>query len=131
MSNGQKSVSFSHNGKPFSVDNITFPIKQVSTKERTTNTNNEKPKTTGKFGTGFLTTHLLSEKVEVSGIVKEPDLDYRSFVLPLDRSERTPEQIIESVNKSITVRDTLDTQLPLSNCNPNGFNTTLSYKLGI
>ncbi len=128
-SNGQKSVSFRHNGKPFSVDDITFLIKQVSTKERTTNTNNEKPKTTGKFGTGFLTTHLLSEKVEVSGIVKEPDLDYRSFVLPLDRSGRTPEQIIESVNKSITVRDTLDTQPPLSNYNPNEFNTTFQYNL--
>jgi hypothetical protein len=76
-----------------------------------------------------LTTHLLSEKVEVSGIVKEPDLDYRSFVLPLDRSGRTPEQIIESVNKSITVRDTLDTQPPLSNYNPNGFNTTFQYNL--
>ena len=127
--NGHKSVSFSHNGKPFSVDNITFLIKQVSTKERTANANNEKPKTTGKFGTGFLTTHLLSEKVEVSGVVKEPDLDYRSFVLPLDRSGRTPEQIIESVNKSITVRDTLDTQPPLSNYNPNGFNTTFQYNL--
>lgn len=105
--NGTKSVSFSHNGKPFSVDNITFLINQVSTKERNSTEKNEKPKTTGKFGTGFLTTHLLSEKVEVSGVVKEPDLDYRNFVLPLDRSGRTTDQIIESVNKSIAVRDTL------------------------
>jgi hypothetical protein len=26
------------------------------------------PETTGKFGTGFLTTHLLSRIVEISGI---------------------------------------------------------------
>ena len=129
VSNEIKSVSFSHNGKPFSIDNITSLIKQVTTKERTTNANSDKPKTTGKFGTGFLTTHLLSEKVTVSGIVKEPDLDYKSFVLPLDRSGRTPEQIIESVNKSITVRDTLDTQPPLSNFNPHGYNTTFLYNL--
>ena len=93
--NETKSVSFSHNGKPFTVDNITFLIKQVSTKERNTTENKDKPKTTGKFGTGFLTTHLLSEKVIVSGVVKEPDLDYRNFVLPLDRSGRTTDQIIE------------------------------------
>jgi len=127
--NGIISVSFSHNGKPFSVDNITFLIKQVSTKERNTTENNEKPKSTGKFGTGFLTTHLLSEKVEVSGVVKEPDLDYRNFVLPLDRSGRTTEQIIESVNKSISVRDTLDSQPALANYNPNNFNTTFVYNL--
>lgn len=128
--NGTKSVSFSHNGKPFSVDNITFLIKQVSTKERNTTVKSEKPKSTGKFGTGFLTTHLLSEKVEVSGVVKEPDLDYRNFVLPLDRSGRTTEQIIESVNNSISVRDTLDSQPALANYDPNNFNTTFVYNLG-
>lgn len=127
--NETKSVSFSHNGKPFTVDNITFLIKQVSTKERNTTENKEKPKTTGKFGTGFLTTHLLSEKVIVSGVVKEPDLDYRKFVLPLDRSGRTTDQIIESVNNSISVRDTLDSQPALTNYNPNNFNTTFVYNL--
>ena len=124
-----KSVSFSHNGKPFTVDNITFLIKQVSTKERNTSENNENPKTTGKFGTGFLTTHLLSEKVEVSGVVKEPDLDYRNFVLPLDRSGKTTDQIIKSVNNSISVRDTLDSQPALTNYNPKNFNTTFTYNL--
>lgn len=127
--NETKSVSFSHNGKPFTVDNITFLIKQVSTKERNTTENKEKPKTTGKFGTGFLTTHLLSEKVIVSGVVKEPDLDYRNFVLPLDRRGRTTDQIIESVNNSISVRDTLDSQPALANYNPNNFNTTFAYNL--
>ncbi len=127
--NETKSVSFSHNGKPFTVDNITFLIKQVSTKERNTTENKDKHKTTGKFGTGFLTTHLLSEKVIVSGVVKEPDLDYRNFVLPLDRSGRTTDQIIESVNNSISVRDTLDSQPALANYNPNNFNTTFAYNL--
>lgn len=46
-------VEFRHNGKPFSVDNITFLIEQVSTKERKL-IEGEKPKTTGKFGTGRL-----------------------------------------------------------------------------
>ncbi len=38
--NGQEGfLEFKHNGKPFSVDNITFLIEQVSTKERKTKEN--------------------------------------------------------------------------------------------
>ena len=129
--NETKRVSFNHNGKPFTVDNITFLIKQVSTKERNTTENNEIPKTTGKFGTGFLTTHLLSEKVIVSGILKDPDLDYRKFVLPLDRSGRTPGQIMESVNNSISVRDTLDSQPALTHYNPANFLSLILFKFNM
>lgn len=125
----QKFVTFSHNGKPFSVDNLAFLIKQVSTKERATNANGEKPKTTGKFGTGFLTTHLLSKKVEITGVVKEPDLDYKSFVLPLDRSGSTLDEIIESVNKSLFVLRSLDSLPPFLNYTPDLFNTTFKYNL--
>jgi hypothetical protein len=127
--NGTKSVSFSHNGQPFTVDNIMFLIKQVSTKDRKEEENINKPKTTGKFGTGFLTTHLLSKKVEVSGVVKEPDLDFRSFRMPLDRSGRKLEDIIESVNNSISVIDTLDLQQPLTDYNPIALNTTFLYNI--
>jgi HSP90 family molecular chaperone len=69
----EKILIFRHNGRCFSTDNITFLIEQVSTKERSTDNPDE---TTGKFGTGFLTTHLLSEIVEVQGIVKDGDLPY-------------------------------------------------------
>ena len=127
--NETQRVTFSHNGKPFTIDNITFLIEQVSTKERNTTDNDEKPKTTGKFGTGFLTTHLLSEKVEVSGVIKEANLNYINFVLPLDRSGRTPDQIIESVENSISVIYTLDSQPALANYNQNNFNTTFAYNL--
>src|SRR5690349_16387369 len=52
-------VVFKHNGKPFSADNIRFLIEQISTKDRNKDEDGNR-KTTGKFGTGFLTTHLLS-----------------------------------------------------------------------
>ena len=81
-------VEFRHNGKPFSTENITYLIEQVSSKERTTEVN-ELPKTTGKFGTGFMTTHLLSRQVEVSSILqytKDESLSYKYFNVPLDRS---------------------------------------------
>lgn len=121
-------LTFKHNGKPFCVDDITFLIKQASSKEREL-PRNDKTKPTGKFGTGFLTTHLLSEKVKVSGIVKEPGLEYRSFVLPLDRSGRNSEEIIASVNKSIAIRDALDEYDPLIDFKQNNFNTTFEFNL--
>lgn len=121
-------VEFKHNGKPFTVDNITFLIEQVSTKERKVN-EGEKPKTTGKFGTGFLTTHLLSEKVDLSGIVKEPELPYRKFSILLDRSGREIQEITDSVNLSISILEDLDNYPTFDEWNPNAFNTIFRYNL--
>lgn len=67
-----KFIKFKHNGKLFSTKNIIFLIEQVSTKERGKVNSNVK-KTTGKFGTGFLTTHLLSKKVNVSGYLQDEE----------------------------------------------------------
>jgi hypothetical protein len=120
---------FSHNGKCFTANDITFLIRQVSNKDREASEQEFDQKPTGKFGTGFLTTHLLSEQVEITGVAKEPDLDYRQFVLPLDRSGRTKDEIEQSVNKSVEVRDTLDEKPTYSNFNSRDFNTTFSYNL--
>ncbi|MGI6319583.1 MAG: DUF3883 domain-containing protein [Bacteroidales bacterium] len=120
---------FSHNGKCFTANDITFLIRQVSNKDREASEQEFDHKPTGKFGTGFLTTHLLSEQVEIIGIAKEPELDYRQFVLPLDRSGRTKDEIEQSVNRSIGVRDTLDEKPAYSNYNSKYFNTTFSYNL--
>jgi hypothetical protein len=103
------SLEFKHNGKPFSIDNLTFLIEQVSTKERKSK-ENVKLKTTGKWGTGFLTTHLLSEIVEVESIVKEPEEPYRKFHLLLDRSGRDIEDVIDSVNTSLASLENMDSQ---------------------
>ena len=120
-------LEFKHNGKPFSIDNIIFLIEQISTKDRSEK-NGEQPKETGKFGTGFLTTHLLSEKVEVSGIVTEMDLGPRKFDLELDRSGKTKDEIVFSVNKSMQSIYSLDSN-PIVNYQPNDFNTTFRYHL--
>src|SRR5687767_12248416 len=56
--------TFTHNEGAFSAENIRFLIEQVSSKDRTKDSAG-RPTTTGKFGTGFLTTHLLSEHVSV------------------------------------------------------------------
>jgi hypothetical protein len=66
-------VTFRHNGGAFSAENIRFLIEQVSSKDRT-NDSTGRPTTTGRFGTGFLTTHLLSDRVVIKGCHGRPRL---------------------------------------------------------
>ena len=43
----------------------------------------------GQFGTGFISTHILSTKITVSGVVEDSEEDeYFNFSFDLDRSER-------------------------------------------
>lgn len=121
-------IEFKHNGRPFSIDNLTFLIEQVSTKEREPKDTN-KLKTTGKFGTGFLTTHLLSEIVEVESFLKEPDEPYRKFNILLDRSCRNINDIIESVNNSLISLENIDSKQSFDQYSRTDFNTIFRYKL--
>ena len=122
----EKTLVFKHNGKHFSTDNITFLIEQVSTKERSVQNSEE---TTGKFGTGFLTTHLLSEIVEVEGVVKDDDDPYRKFCITLDRSSREIPAIIDSVKKSIEQLSQLDQVEDYDDYDTKKFNTSFTYHL--
>ena len=56
-------LEFRHNGNPFTIENIVYLIEQISSKEREEEEFQKNIKTSGKFGTGFITTHLLSKKV--------------------------------------------------------------------
>jgi hypothetical protein len=56
----ENQISFSHTGHPFELDDILSLIIQGSSK------NNKKGKT-GRFGTGFMTTYLLSKEVTITG----------------------------------------------------------------
>ncbi|MPS73104.1 MAG: hypothetical protein E2590_08100 [Chryseobacterium sp.] len=123
-----KYVSFKHNGMPFTADNIRFLIEQISTKSRSKSAEG-KSKTTGKFGTGFLTTHLLSEIVTVKGVAKEPDLDYRQFELQLDRSGFELDDITEAVKKSKESVEGLDNSPVYLDYNEEDFNTEFIYPL--
>lgn len=119
----QPYITFSHNGKPFTTDNITFLIEQVSTKDRQAQQSGRR-KVTGKFGTGFLSTHLLSEVVEVKGILQDEDLPARKFSVTLDRSAGNPKGIIDSVNNSLDqVRKVLKAPGGGDSINPLDYNT--------
>jgi hypothetical protein len=56
----ENEISFSHTGNPFELDDILSLIIQGSSK-------NNKEGKTGRFGTGFMTTYLLSKEVYITG----------------------------------------------------------------
>ena len=71
-------LTFCHNGRPFQRQEITHLIYYGSTKL-------EQDATLGQFGSGFLTTHLLSPAIEISSHLD----DGRVFAFRLDRSGET------------------------------------------
>lgn len=122
----KKKLFFCHNGKAFTTENLVYLIEQVSTKDRAIEGDDRK---SGKFGTGFLTTHLLSETVKISGLVIDRNKELARFCITLDRSGRTKSEIIESIHSSIEqLRDcTLIDDWEI--VDENGYNTVFEYDL--
>ncbi|WP_249879338.1 sacsin N-terminal ATP-binding-like domain-containing protein [Niallia circulans] len=128
LSVDNKTLEFSHNGKPFSTKNIVFLIEQVSTKDRDEGQTDEK--TTGKFGTGFLTTHLLSEKVSVNSYLADENEPMRKFQVTIDRSGKSKEKIMGSINNSFQEleKSNMVTEAD-GDYNPSEYNTVFRYFL--
>lgn len=82
-------LEFRHDGKPFTEDDILHIIFHGSTKDQLEGK-------TGKFGTGFMTTHLLSMKVKVKGILD----DSRSFEFLLDREANNADELKIKLDES-------------------------------
>lgn len=76
----ENTITFSHNGLPFSYENLLDLITQISSKQ------SSKEKKTGKFGTGFMSTHLLSEIVQIKGSYIQNDCKYTRLEFTIDRS---------------------------------------------
>ena len=79
----------SHNGTPFSTKEILHLIFHGSTKR-------EKEGSIGRYGTGFLSTHVISRKVRVNGVL-ETDQEFDSV---LDRSGQTPGELASAMEIS-------------------------------
>lgn len=121
-------VTFKHNGGAFSAENIRFLIEQVSSKDRR-NDSDGRPTTTGRFGTGFLTTHLLSERVLVRGVAAGKGYAPRKFKLTLDRSGADLQDIIDAVQAAKDSILDLDDQPEHTGYVPGKFNTAFRYEL--
>jgi hypothetical protein len=93
----EDTVEFRHNGLHFTELDIRGLINQISSKEAE---KGEPTRTTGRFGTGFLTTHLLSRKVKVSGLVKTKNTDFYSFDFLLDREGSATAELAPKVDST-------------------------------
>lgn len=82
-------LTFRHNGNSFTEDEVIHLIYHGSTKKGALDK-------TGKFGTGFLTTHLLSKKVGVSGTLDAG----KGFKFLLDRSGKNPKEVETAMESS-------------------------------
>ncbi len=94
---------FSHNGEAFTYDNMIDLITQISSKR----SNEEKM---GKFGTGFISTHLISNVIKIKGIYHENQTssNYKSMEVDIDRSGKTESEIKESIVNVINKMDEMD-----------------------
>lgn len=82
-------VTFAHSGKPFTNKNIGHLIYHGSTKQGD-------DEASGRFGTGFMTSHLISKRVRVRGSL----VDGRRFDFQLSREGDTADELHKSMDRS-------------------------------
>jgi len=92
-------IIFSHTGAPFSTNdvlNVIAPDSGKDTDEIETKDN------IGKFGSGLISTHILSSHINVKGIVKSEDEEsYYGFNLDLDREKPEDKNfLMQSIKRS-------------------------------
>lgn len=84
---------FSHDGIPFTLKNLLALVRRTSTKSYDNSDGN-----TGKFGTGFVTTHALNRIVNVSGLLHTKQ-GLGEFEIIIDRTTNDLEILQEELKK--------------------------------
>ncbi len=120
------SVIFRHNGTHFTEKDVVGLINQISSKEVE---EGEETTRTGKFGTGFLTTHLLSKIIEVESIVQTDKNEFYRFKFPLDRNGKTTSQLVPRIQKAWDLFQDSTKNNQIKNYNENDFNTSFTFNL--
>lgn len=117
-------LKFSHNGSIFTYRNLVDLITQISSKRT-------KEEQIGKFGTGFISTHLISPIVNISGIYHsdEKSTGYKKLDLCIDRSNLDQHYIKKNIEKALNDLDEIDAQPDLCNSIEKGFHTHFSYDI--
>ncbi|OLS22970.1 MAG: hypothetical protein HeimC2_28350 [Candidatus Heimdallarchaeota archaeon LC_2] len=89
---------FKHSGDIFSKKDLNSIVFQTSSKDdENDETQESQIKKTGKFGTGFLTTNLLSKKIKVQGYTLNKDQASYSFKCLIDRDANTKKELIKKL----------------------------------
>ncbi len=124
----QDTLKFRHNGDCFTTKNITGLVQQVSSKD-SQNLEGQ----TGKFGTGFICTHLLSDIIDVEGIVKYMGVN-RRFKIVLDRSGYRSEDLLPRIESTLEELRHIETTYEVvdnyeENRTEESFDTVFTYHL--
>lgn len=119
-------VTFSHNGRFFRTKDVLNIIHQVTSKDKDENS-------IGQFGTGFMSTYALSEKVRIDGIAHDdenPEL-YKKFTINIDRTNNDSDGIEQSIKDSIADFKKIDDneELSVDRIDRDAYNTTFTYYL--
>ena len=128
--NGEKYLKFEHNGNPFKYSNHKYKYDDpkcllLSDSGKIEEDETQREDITGQFGTGFLSTHILSLRILVEGIFLDKHQNYNSFEFELDRQFQSKLQLAEKVEKSLDQYEKNFTSI-----NPaNEFKTSFTYFL--
>lgn len=116
---------FKHTGNPFSIQDVLNLISPDSGKDK----DEVKKDNIGKFGSGLVSTHILSSELEVQGAFKSENEDKLfKFKILLDRSlYEDKEKLIESIEK--TKRGFREVQDSIEKSEYSGYMTSFSYNL--
>lgn len=99
---GTDKIVVSHNGTPFETKHLIALLHKKSTKSLSGDDG-----TTGKYGTGFVTTHILSKKLVISGIHKN-DFGERRFEIEIDRTSASLEESEALEQMKLSIKTTFD-----------------------
>jgi hypothetical protein len=118
-------VLFKHNGNPFSIQDVLNLISPDSGKDK----DEVKKENIGKFGSGLVSTHILSAEMKVSGAFKtENDEKLYRFNILIDRSlYEDKEKLIESIET--TKKEFREIHDSIDKNEYSGFMTSFSYNL--
>ena len=116
-------VTFQHDGSPFSIRDVLNLISPDSNKQE----DEVHIDNIGKFGTGLVSTHILSSILEIEGVCKDDQEECYLFSLSLDRSCYDNKQsLIEQITQAKErLKESLQKTTP-----EKGFNSSFSYSLG-
>lgn len=103
-------IVFSHDGVSFNLENLVALVTKSSTKS---SEGLEGKK--GKFGTGFVSTHVLNKKVTVSGVFLN-DIGQRQFTLDIDRDTDSLPTLADSLEKAFERIDSINDLPPDPDC---------------
>lgn len=90
----QDTITFKHNGGYFTLDEVSAVIYGGSTKPYV-----PESEYIGRFGIGFLVSHIVSRRVKIRGFIKENEGQIYKFEMEINRKSDEEEDIAKSIEK--------------------------------